>query len=49
MKAMLTWMETNGYLPAGSTWTAGSFGFEICDTHGVTETFTVNNFSWDTH
>lgn len=42
----LQWEEANGYLPAGSTWTAASFGFEICDTHGVTETFGLNNFTW---
>lgn len=44
---MLQWMETNRYLPAGSSWTAASFGFEVCDTGGVTETFTVNNFTWN--
>lgn len=47
VKAFLTWMEQNGKLPAGSTWTAGSFGFEVCDTGGSTETFQVNGFSWD--
>ncbi|HUB93929.1 MAG TPA: hypothetical protein VMB52_05495 [Verrucomicrobiae bacterium] len=45
--AMLEWMEQNGYLPQGSTWTAGSFGFEVCDTEGNTQTFEVNNFTWD--
>jgi hypothetical protein len=44
---ILKWMETNGYLPAGSTWTASSFGFEVCDTGGFPETFAVNNFSWN--
>jgi hypothetical protein len=39
-------MEQNGYLPKNSTWTAGSFGFEVCDTGGATETFKVNAFSW---
>jgi hypothetical protein len=46
VRAMLTWMEQHGYLPAGSTWTSGSFGFEICDTGGTTEKFQLNGFSW---
>lgn len=46
VKAMLVWMEQHGYLPAASTWTAGSYGFEVCDTGGTTETFQVNSFSW---
>lgn len=46
IKAFLTWMEQHGYLPAGSTWTAGSYGFEICDTGGTNEIFQVNAFSW---
>ena len=48
VRAMLVWMEANGYLPAGSTWTAASFGFEICDTRGNTQSFAVNGFTWDT-
>jgi hypothetical protein len=46
IKAFLTWMEQNGYLDPGSTWTAGSYGFEICDTGGANENFQVNAFSW---
>jgi hypothetical protein len=46
IKAFLTWMEQHGYLHAGSTWTAASYGFEICDTGGANETFRVNAFSW---
>ncbi len=46
IQAFLTWMEQHGYLPATSTWTAGSYGFEICDTGGANETFAVNSFSW---
>ena len=46
IQAFLTWMEQHGYLPTGSTWTAGSYGFEICDTGGTNETFRVNAFSW---
>ena len=44
IQAFLTWMEQHGYLPTGSTWTAGSYGFEICDTGGTNETFRVNAF-----
>jgi hypothetical protein len=43
----LQWEEANGYLPAGSTWTASSFGFEVCDTGGIAETFGLNSFTWD--
>jgi len=40
-------MEQYGYLPKGSTWYAESFGFEICNTSGTTQTFAVNDFTWD--
>lgn len=46
VRSILVWMERKGYLPRRSTWTAGSFGFEVCDTGGETETFRVNAFSW---
>ena len=46
VKAMLVWMEQNGYLPANSTWTGGSFGFEICNTNSTNQKFQVNSFSW---
>jgi hypothetical protein len=46
VRSILVWMEQKGYLPPGSTWTAGSFGFEVCDTGGTTEIFQVNGFSW---
>jgi hypothetical protein len=46
IKAFLTWMEQNGYLDKGSTWTAGSYGFEICDTGGTNENFQMNSLSW---
>lgn len=42
----LTWMEAHGYLPAGSTWTAGSFGFEVANTGGADATFAVHGFNW---
>jgi len=52
--AILKYMENTSSLPdklpAGSTWTtdwgSGSFGFEICDTEGTTQTFRVNDFTW---
>lgn len=46
IKAFLVWMEQNGYLPARSTWTAGSYGFEVCNTSGGKAEFQVNGFSW---
>lgn len=46
VRAFLVWMEQNRYLPAGSTWTAASFGFEVCNTSGVDTTFKVDAFSW---
>jgi hypothetical protein len=49
IQAFLTWMQGHGYLPTDSTWTAGSYGFEICDTGGTNETFQVNAFSWNAH
>jgi hypothetical protein len=42
--AMLTWLETHGYLPAGSGLNQIDYGFEICSTHGP-ETFTVSRFT----
>ena len=51
--AMLKWMGQNKnprtgapWLAPGSKWFAASFGFEICDTHGITQTFHVNGFTW---
>ncbi len=45
IKAMIGWLETNGYLPAASTWTALSDGWEICSTGGQNQTFSMSNFS----
>ena len=39
--AMLNWLEAHSYLPANSTWTAVSEGWEIVSTGGQNETFTV--------
>jgi hypothetical protein len=47
VKEILVWMEQNGYLPANSTWTAGSFGFEVANTSGVDAKFKVNDFTWN--
>jgi hypothetical protein len=46
IKAMLVWLEQHGQLPAGSTWSGASYGFEVCQTGGVDATFQVNGFSW---
>lgn len=46
MKPILQWLVSNGHLSASSTWTAGSFGFEVCDTHATDTTWAVNNFTW---
>ena len=39
-------MMKHGYLSADSTWTAGSYGFEVCDTGGTDAKLWVNGFSW---
>ena len=41
---MLKYLESNGYLPAGSTWTALSMGWEIASTGGQPETFADSGF-----
>lgn len=46
IKQFLVWMEDHGQLPRKSTWTAGSFGFEPCDTGGVDAKMQVKGFSW---
>lgn len=42
--AMLTWLESHGYLPAHSGLNQIDYGFEICSTPGA-ETFTVSQFA----
>ena len=42
--SMLTWLESHGYLPAGSGLNQIDYGFEICSTPSP-ETFTVSNFA----
>src|SRR5262249_32805890 len=45
IKAIITWLENNGYMPQNSTVTALSYGFEIASTGGQNQTFRVSNFS----
>jgi hypothetical protein len=42
--SMLKYLENTGYLPANSTWTALSMGWEIASTGGQPETFTGSGF-----
>jgi hypothetical protein len=42
---MIKYLERKGYLPAESTWTAISMGWEICSTGGKNEVFTGSGFS----
>lgn len=44
--AMLMWLERHGYLPSATTWTAGSFGFEVTNTFNRTWFFKVLGFTW---
>ena len=44
---MLTWMITNGFLPAVNTVTAIGYGWEICSTGGLNQFFKVNAFALD--
>jgi hypothetical protein len=41
--AMLTWLQSHGYLPANSGLNQIDYGFEICSTHGAA-TFAVSQF-----
>jgi hypothetical protein len=40
----LNWLESNGYMPAGSGLNQIDFGWEICSTAGVPETFTLSQY-----
>lgn len=46
VRPMIEWLEQHGQIPAGSTWTAASFGFEIPSTYGNLHTFTVKSLTW---
>src|SRR5215510_13312915 len=45
IKAMLMWEINHGYLPANSKLGLVGYGFEICSTGGVDETFEVTKYS----
>lgn len=47
--AMLTWLQSNGYLPSDSTLTQLEYGFEIASTGGVNERFQVTGWSLTEH
>jgi hypothetical protein len=40
----LKWLESNGYMPAGSGLNQIDFGWEICSTGGAAETFTLSQY-----
>jgi hypothetical protein len=40
----LKWLESNGYMPAGSGLNQIDFGWEICSTGGVPETFALSQY-----
>jgi hypothetical protein len=40
----LNWLESNGYMPAGSGLNQLDFGWEICSTGGVSQTFTMSQY-----
>jgi hypothetical protein len=40
----LNWLESNGYMPAGSGINQIDFGWEICSTAGVPATFTMSQY-----
>jgi hypothetical protein len=45
IKAMTTWLVDHGYIAADPTITNLSYGWEICSTNGVDQTFTVSHYS----
>jgi hypothetical protein len=40
----LNWLASNGYMPAGSGLNQIDFGWEICSTGGVSQTFTMSQY-----
>jgi hypothetical protein len=40
----LNWLKSNGYVPAGSGLNQIDFGFELCSTGGVPETFALSDY-----
>jgi hypothetical protein len=45
IKAMTNWLVAHGYMSANPTVTNLSYGWEICSTGGLAETFQVNSYS----
>ena len=43
--SMLRWLEDHGYLPQGSGLWQIDYGFELCSTGGLNETFQVSSYS----
>lgn len=41
--AMLKWLQSHGFIGPASTFNAIGFGWEVCSTGGVPETFSVNS------
>ena len=46
--AVLQWLINNNHIPASSGLTDVEFGFELCSTGGVPQTFSVNNYTLTT-
>jgi hypothetical protein len=40
----LKWLQSNGYMPAGSGLNQIDFGWEICSTGGAAETFALSQY-----
>jgi len=45
IKAMVEWLVSHGYMAADPTITNLSYGWEICSTNGVEQTFAVSSYS----
>ena len=43
--SFMKYLETNAGMPANNEFTQVDFGWEICDTDGVNQTFTVNGYT----
>ena len=42
---LMDWLISHKYIPADTGFGLVDFGWEICSTHGVSETFTVNSYN----
>jgi len=45
LNPFVEYLEDHGYIKAGSTWTMGGFGYEICDTRGVDQIFSLKDLT----